>query len=124
MRRSYSASPWERFTGGGQHQFANFNPEHNDDTLSVAEAFRHSVNLVFVRLMRDIVRYHTAVPPPFARELLDDPRHLDRAGYLERFADREGRAFLSQFYDELNARRRGALAKLVRRCGRVPTGSP
>ena len=30
MRRSYSASPWERFTGGGQHQFANFNPEHND----------------------------------------------------------------------------------------------
>ena len=26
MRRTYSASPWERFfTGGGLHQFANFN---------------------------------------------------------------------------------------------------
>ena len=67
MRRSYSASPWERFfTGGGQHRFANFNPEHDDRTLSVAEAFRHSVNLVFVRMMRDIVRYHTAVHLPFA----------------------------------------------------------
>ena len=115
MRRSYSAAPWERFfTGGGQHQFANFNPEHNDDTLSVAEAFRHSVNLVFVRLMRDIVRYHTAVHLPSARDLLDDPRHPARAGYLERFADREGRAFLSQFYDELNGLgAEGALAKLV-----------
>jgi membrane peptidoglycan carboxypeptidase len=115
MRRSYSANPWERFfTGGGQHQFANFNPDHNDRTLSVAEAFRHSVNLVFVRLMRDIVRYYTAVHVPFARNLLDDPQHPARAGYLERFADREGRAFLSQFYDELSALDAdGALAKLV-----------
>ena len=75
--------------------------------------------------MRDIVRYHTAVHLPSARDLLDDPRHPARAGYLERFADREGRAFLSQFYDELNGLgAEGALAKLVRRCGRVPTGSP
>ena len=37
MRRTYSASPWERFfTGGGLHQFANFNPDHNGRTMSVA----------------------------------------------------------------------------------------
>ena len=115
MRRSYSAGPWERFfTGGGQHRFANFNPEHDDRTLSVAEAFRHSVNLVFVRLMRDIVKYYTAVHLPFARDLLDDPRHPARARYLERFADREGGSFLNQFYDELSGLGAdGALAELV-----------
>jgi membrane peptidoglycan carboxypeptidase len=115
MRRSYSASPWERFfTGGGQHRFANFNPEHDDRTLSVAEAFRHSVNLVFVRLMRDIVRYHTAVHLPHGRDLLADPRHPARGGYLERFADREGRTFLNQFYDQLSGLGAdGALAALA-----------
>ena len=115
MRRSYSASPWERFfTGGGQHRFANFNPEHNDRTLSVAEAFRHSVNLVFVRLMRDIVRHYVAVHLPFARDLLEDREHPARAQYLVRFADREGRTFLNQFYDQLGGLGAdGALARLV-----------
>ena len=115
MRRSYSASPWERFfTGGGQHRFANFNPEHNDRTLSVAEAFRHSVNLVFVRLMRDIVRYYVAVHLPFAGDLLDDRAHPGRERYLVRFADREGRTFLNRFYDELGSLgAEGALGRLV-----------
>ena len=115
MRRSYSASPWERFfTGGGQHRFANFNPEDDARTLSVALAFRHSVNLVFVRMMRDIVRYYTAVHLPFARDLLEDPRHPARAGFLDRFADREGRTFLNRFYDELHGLGAdGALAALA-----------
>jgi membrane peptidoglycan carboxypeptidase len=115
MRRSYSASPWERFfTGGGQHRFANFNPEHNERTLSVAEGFRDSVNLVFVRMMRDIVRYHTAVHLPDAQGLLADPRHPARTGYLARFADREGRTFLNRFYDQLRALGpEGALAALA-----------
>ena len=61
MARRYSASPWERFfTGGGVHQFANFNADDNGRVMSVAEAFRHSVNLVFIRLMRDIVQYYQA----------------------------------------------------------------
>ncbi|HYZ25470.1 MAG TPA: transglycosylase domain-containing protein, partial [Geminicoccaceae bacterium] len=102
MRRGYSASPWEGFfTGGGVHRFANFNPEHNGRTLSVAEAFRHSVNLVFVRLMRDIVRYYAAVALPDADEILADRRHPAREAYLIRFADREGTTFLNQFYEKL-----------------------
>ena len=128
MRRSYSASPWERFfTGGGLHQFANFNPDHNGRTMSVAEAFRHSVNLVFVRLMRDIVRYYVAVHLPFARDLVEDSRLTPRArSYLVRFADREGRAFLSQFYNQLGGLGAdGALAQLVKRgAARAPIGSP
>jgi membrane peptidoglycan carboxypeptidase len=115
MRRTYSASPWERFfTGGGQHQFANFNPDHNGRTMSVAEAFRHSVNLVFVRLMRDIVRYYAAVHLPFGRDLLGDRDHPARAEYLMRFAEREGRVFLNRFYDELSGLGSdGALARLI-----------
>jgi membrane peptidoglycan carboxypeptidase len=115
LQRRYSASPWERFfTGGGLHQFANFNPDHNDRTLSVAEAFRHSVNLVFVRLMRDIVRYRIAVDLPFAQDLLDRRDHPARQEYLARFADREGRTFLNQFYGELiGVGADGALAQLV-----------
>jgi membrane peptidoglycan carboxypeptidase len=116
MRRTYSASPWERFfTGGGLHQFANFNPDHNGRTMSVAEAFRHSVNLVFVRLMRDIVRYYVAVHLPFARDLVEDRAHPARAQYLVRFADSEGRAFLHQFYNQLGGLGAdGALAQLVK----------
>jgi membrane peptidoglycan carboxypeptidase len=115
MRRTYSASPWERFfTGGGQHRFVNFNPDHNGRTMTVAEAFRHSVNLVFVRLMRDIVRHYVAVHLPHARELLESRDHPARAPYLVRFAEREGRTFLNQFYDELGgAGADGALARLA-----------
>jgi membrane peptidoglycan carboxypeptidase len=116
MRRNYSASPWERFfTGGGLHQFANFNKDHNGRTMSVAEAFRHSVNLVFVRLMRDIVRYYVALHLPFARDLVEDRAHPARAQYLVRFADSEGRAFLNQFYNQLGSLGAdGALAQLMK----------
>jgi membrane peptidoglycan carboxypeptidase len=115
MRRSYSASPWETFfTGGGVHRFANFNPEHNGRSMSVAEAFRHSVNLVFVRLMRDIVQYFSALDQTFARDLLEDRAHPVRAAYLARFADREGSTFLSKFYSELaGLGPEDALARLV-----------
>src|SRR3546814_5152436 len=61
MQRRYSANPNERFfTGGGVHRFVNFDNADNGRVMSVAEALRHSVNLVFVRLMRDIVSYHVA----------------------------------------------------------------
>ena len=56
MERRYSASPAERFfTGGGVHTFANFKREDNGKVPTVREALRDSVNLAFVRLMRDIV---------------------------------------------------------------------
>ena len=79
MRRTYSASPvgtflhWRRPASVRQLQSG-----HNGRTMSVAEAFRHSVNLVFVRLMRDIVRYYVAVLP-FARDLVEDRPTRPRA---------------------------------------------
>jgi membrane peptidoglycan carboxypeptidase len=99
LLRRYSASPDERFfTGGGVHTFANFGAADDVRVISVAEAFRRSVNLVFVRLMRDIVRYHIAEGQPHARDLLKDGRHPARREYLARFADLEGRESLNRFY--------------------------
>ncbi len=66
--------------------------------MPVAEAFRHSVNLVFIRMMRDIVKYYQAEGPEPVRAILADPAHQARRGYLERFADLEGKVFLDQFY--------------------------
>ena len=57
--RHYSASPGETFfTGGGIHQFSNFKHEDDGKNPSVAEALEQSVNLVFVRIMHDVVHYH------------------------------------------------------------------
>jgi len=100
MERTYSGDPSERFfTGGGVQQFTNFDPAEDHRNMTVREGFQHSVNLVFVRLMRDIVRYYTYAPGPNGEP--NEPavaRDVDREALLSRFADREGREFLSRFY--------------------------
>ncbi|NMM37004.1 MAG: penicillin-binding protein [Glaciimonas sp.] len=98
LERRYSASPAEGFyTGGGLHHFDNF--QHSDDSkiMSVRDALRNSVNLVFIRLMRDVVHHYMFQIPGSTAKLLrdaDDPR---RAAYLARFADREGQVFMRRF---------------------------
>lgn len=99
LDRTYSASPAETFfTGGGVHTFANFDPDDDARVMSVREAFHRSVNLVFVRLMRDIVRAHVFRDGRAVSEMLADAAHPGRRRYLERFADEEGRVFLRRFY--------------------------
>jgi len=98
MERSYSASPAEGFfTGGGLHHFENFEPEDNGRTMTVREAFTHSVNLVFIRLMRDVVQHVMARREGERAALLGDPANPQRHAYLARFADKEGREFLARF---------------------------
>ncbi|MBC7859208.1 MAG: glycosyl transferase family 51, partial [Burkholderiaceae bacterium] len=101
LERKYSANPGEGFfTGGGMHYFGNFKKEDNGRVMSVREGLRHSVNLVFVRLMRDVARFYMFQTPGSSASLLadaDDPR---RAAYLSRFADKEGREFLHRFYQK------------------------
>lgn len=98
MNRRYSANPHQEFfTGGGVHTFRNFNRDDNGRRMPVAEAFRRSTNLVFVRMMRDIVKYHGARGPVSPREVLNDRKHPARLDYLRRFADREGKQFLDRF---------------------------
>jgi membrane peptidoglycan carboxypeptidase len=61
------------------------------------EAFRHSVNLVFIRLMRDVVYYYMFRVPGATAVLLEG-QHPQRQEFLARFADREGQVFVQRFY--------------------------
>ena len=101
LDRKYSGSPFEGFfTGGGLHTFGNFSKLDDHKILAVRDALKASTNLVFVRLMRDVVRYYMFQLPGSSAALLadsDDPR---RAEYLSRFADREGREFLGRFFNK------------------------
>jgi membrane peptidoglycan carboxypeptidase len=98
LDRKYSASPYEYFyTGGGLHHFNNFDKSENSQIKSVRHALRDSTNLVFIRLMRDVVYHHLYKPDGIAR-WLDNPADPRRKEYLERFADHEGRAYLRRFY--------------------------
>ena len=101
MERRYSASPGEAFfTGGGQHTFHNFEKSDDSKILSVRDGLRNSVNLVFIRLMRDIVRYYMYHVPGSTARILADVEDPARQVYLARFADQEGRVFLNHFYNK------------------------
>jgi membrane peptidoglycan carboxypeptidase len=99
LERRYSASPAEGFfTGGGLHHFANFNAKDDARTVTVAAAMRHSINLPLIRMMRESVQYHTG---RIAGDVIQDAAHPARRGYLERYAEKEARAYLDRFAGEL-----------------------
>ena len=99
LDRKYSASPGEAFfTGGGLHTFVNFRKEDNGRLPTLRDALRESINLPFIRLMRDLVRYTTYSGPNSSAELLKDDRDPRRQEYLASFADREGTSFLLKFW--------------------------
>ncbi|HEX7971581.1 MAG TPA: transglycosylase domain-containing protein [Thiobacillus sp.] len=119
MGRQYSAAQQMFFTGGGLHNFANFDPKDNSRVMDVWEATKNSVNLVYIRIMRDIVRHYASASPGAAARILDDSSNPLRQTYLMRFVDQEGRVFINRFYqnhkgqtasqmaDDLYARVRG-----------------
>jgi membrane peptidoglycan carboxypeptidase len=99
LARTYSASPSEVFfTGGGRLTFQNFDREDDERIATVGEALVRSTNLVFVRLMRDVVRFHEARLPYDAQAVLGDPDHPRRAQLLAEIADEEARARLAETY--------------------------
>lgn len=99
LERKYSASPGEAFfTGGGMHVFNNFRREDNGRVPTLKDALRESINLPFIRLMRDLVRYSTYSAPGNSGKLLKDDAEPRRQEYLARFADREGTDFMRRFW--------------------------
>ncbi len=104
LDRRYSASPEEAFfTGGSLHTFANFNSSDDGAVITVRTALQNSVNLVFIRLMRDIVYYHLYHPDGVAHGIDDDDNRL-RLEYLQRFFAREGNIYLRRFYDKYHGK--------------------
>ena len=98
MDRRYSAAPETFFTGGGIHNFANFDPKDNSRVVNVWEATQNSINLVYIRIMRDIVRHYASASPGAAARILEDASNPMRETYLMRFVDQEGRVFINRFY--------------------------
>lgn len=99
MDRRFSASPYEGFfTGGGLHTFANFEPDDNGRIMDLREAMRRSVNLPFIRLMREVVHHFMYRRAGADIDWLDNPDDPRRREYLARFADKEGREYLARFH--------------------------
>ena len=101
LQRKYSGSTGEAFfTAGGLHHFENFESSEDNEIMTVSEGFERSVNLVFIRLLRDIERYYIFRVPGASPAILNNQNNPARARYLERFADMEGRTFLGRFYQK------------------------
>ncbi len=99
LERKYSANTGEAFfTGGGMHVFNNFRKEDNNRNPTLKDALRESINLPFIRLMRDLVRYVTYQQPYNRVPLLKDDSDPRRQEYLARFADKEGTNYLMRFW--------------------------
>ena len=99
LERKYSASTGESFfTGGGMHVFNNFRKEDNGRNPTLKDALRESINLPFIRLMRDVVRYVTYQQPLNRVPLLKDDADPRRQEYLAKFADKEGTSYLMRFW--------------------------
>lgn len=91
LDRKYSASPYELFyTGGGLLSFQNYESSENGKILPIREAVVHSTNLVFIRLMRDLVRYHEARLPYDAQKILGPENTPERLWMLRQVAREEG----------------------------------
>jgi membrane peptidoglycan carboxypeptidase len=105
MPRLSSASPPESLTNGTTSTFRNANTTSDQQALSVRDAFIRSVNLPFIRIMRDIVHYYVyRLPgamhllPARSVEAPRDPDESRRREYVARLADSDGRALIDQFY--------------------------
>jgi len=95
LDRKYSGNTGEVFfTGGGEHVFANFDADENGNMYTLRDGLYHSVNLVYIRLMRDLVRFHEARLPYDADGVLNQPDNPVRLRMLHEIADKEAREVL------------------------------
>ncbi|MGE5216309.1 MAG: transglycosylase domain-containing protein [Chloroflexota bacterium] len=124
MARQYSASPYEDFfTGGGLLRFENFDKKDDHRIVALSDAFRNSINLVFIRLMRDLVRYHRARLGYDADAVLANPANPLRQKMLQEIAEEESRQALRRAYqiyakqrpEEITGRLLGSKGNLQRR---------
>ena len=121
MSRPYSASPSDSLTGGDHHMFRNVDSSDNQQALSVRDAFVRSVNLPFIRIMREIVHYYAYRLPGSVYLLRGNPADLTWDRY-DRVADGEGggRDLIEQFYQKYADSGSGSVLETLRR-GRTVT---
>ncbi|MDE1151606.1 MAG: transglycosylase domain-containing protein [Micavibrio sp.] len=114
LNRTYSGSPGEAFfTGGGLHRFENFERKEDFQNYTVKDAFHHSVNLSFIRIMRDVVYYTEGEKMHVDTSIYDDPNSPMRQEYLKKFADAEGTSFMWKFWKQQKDKSPDELATLL-----------
>jgi membrane peptidoglycan carboxypeptidase len=112
MERRYSANPAEEFfTAGGVHTFSNFKREENGRTPTVREAIRDSVNLPFIRVMRDIVDHYNHRAPESPARVLDDAHHPGRAAVPEAIRGPRGKGIRPALLPQVSRHDRGRGAR-------------
>jgi membrane peptidoglycan carboxypeptidase len=110
LNRPYSANPRETFfTGGGVHTFKNFKREDDGKFLSIGDSLTDSINLPFVRLMRDLSRYYTNRLGIKLGASKNDRQSPVRLNLLAKFADQEGSYFMRRFYSKYRDKKRSEL---------------
>ena len=121
MRRRYSANPGEAFfTGGGVHVFHNFESWEDGEDPTVEEAFEHSINLAFIRLLHDVIAHYESEIRT-EQSAAGSSEDQIRAKFLGRFADQEGRVYLRRFdADYFGLSADGALDRLASRAKPAP----
>lgn len=101
LDRQYSGNPGEVFfTGGGAHVFDNFEKEENGRSFTLRDGLAHSVNLVYIRLMRDLVRFHEARLSYNTDTVLNDPDDPVRLRMLSEIADKESQHILFEAFKD------------------------
>jgi membrane peptidoglycan carboxypeptidase len=86
MGKEYSGSAGEGFfTGGGIHYFSNFEGKHGG-SYPVIFGLQKSINLMFIRIMRDIVDYYK-----------ERNVELSREQYINRYINLEADTFINKF---------------------------
>src|SRR4029079_12217051 len=99
LERKYSGNPGEVFfTGGGAHVFGNFDSEEDGSKFTLRDGRYHSVNLVYIRLMRDLVRFHMARLTYDTETVLNQTDDPLRIKMLNEIADSESRQVLFDAY--------------------------
>jgi membrane peptidoglycan carboxypeptidase len=120
LSRTLSADAGESFyTGSGLHHFSNFSDSTGGPT-SLRSAFRSSVNLVYIRLMRELVQYYTAQAGYDQRAILSDLHHPQRAELLEAGLAHETGELLQGYYTRYSSL--SHLEALAKMCGKDTRG--
>lgn len=115
LDRRYSTTPHTFFTGGGGHTFRNFDSSENGKKFSVRKALKLSNNLVFVRLMRDLVRYHEARLPYDTKVLLSDYVHPERQRLLREIVRERSASDLRYAYAQFEGLSQGEIIERLLR---------
>ena len=117
---SFPASPPDSgITGVDPHTFRNIDTTSDRRAFSVRDAFIQSVNLPFIRIMRDIVRYHVYRAPGGTHLMLnhaveatgdgdESRRQEDGTGVID-----DGSALIDHFYQEYERAESGSMLETL-----------